>query len=81
MTISRPLVSSPLAAPPSQGALPSGRPTPKRNSSFGTSRPLRPFPSISTAVKKPSVKLIQPPKNQRNQFTLDLTQAEFNRQE
>ena len=86
---SRPLVSSPLASPtsPSRQA---ARTLPIRKSSFPASRPLRPFPSITTAAvvngtrgatKKP-VKIIEPPKNYSGGcFVLNLTQAELSRQE
>ncbi|KII93647.1 hypothetical protein PLICRDRAFT_35879 [Plicaturopsis crispa FD-325 SS-3] len=84
-----PSVSSPLASSP---AVPSSRTAPKRNSPFPSSRPLRPFASISNAFatpnsssKKPTngkaVKMIEPPKNHRGTFVLNLTQAEFSRQD
>ncbi|KAF9036471.1 hypothetical protein BDZ89DRAFT_946417 [Hymenopellis radicata] len=86
--MSRPIVSSPLAGPTcSQGQ--TKRITPRRNPSFPSSRALRPFPTIATATqplgsksgnKKP-VKLIQPPANHLHTFVLDLTQAEFSRQD
>ncbi|KAI0932504.1 hypothetical protein AcW1_000390 [Taiwanofungus camphoratus] len=86
----RPHVSSPLA---SNGA---SRPRPPRHlsgsPSFPTSRPLRPFPSIAntlsglsqrsngTASKKVT-KLIEPPADLKSAFVLNLTQAEFSRQD
>ncbi|KAI0076241.1 hypothetical protein K474DRAFT_1598329, partial [Panus rudis PR-1116 ss-1] len=85
----KPTVSSPLAstAPPT-------RIVPKRQLSnapaFPTSRPLRPFPSINTSIKgisssgsapKKPTKIIEPPKNFRGQFVLNLTQAELSRQD
>ncbi|TCD70069.1 hypothetical protein EIP91_005051 [Steccherinum ochraceum] len=82
---SKPSISSPLAA--------SGTPRPlhqRTNSSpaFPTSRPLRPFPSINTPLSKRSngpaakpVKIIEPPKNFRGEWVLNLTQAEFGRQD
>ncbi|KIY69673.1 hypothetical protein CYLTODRAFT_372312 [Cylindrobasidium torrendii FP15055 ss-10] len=91
MTLARPSVSSPLADMSSmQGQ--AKRIVPRRNTSFPpggaaarfpSSRPLRPFPTISSANqpgKKP-VKMIQPPANQRCSFVLDLTQAELSRQD
>ena len=86
---SRPLVSSPLASPtsPSRQA---ARTLPIRKPSFPASRPLRPFPSITTtavvngtrgATKKP-VKIIEPPKNYSGGcFVLNLTQAELSRRD
>ncbi|KAI0735424.1 hypothetical protein C8Q76DRAFT_791977 [Earliella scabrosa] len=75
---SRPRVSSPLAA----SAQP--RPAPGRTHSFPTSRPLRPFPSLSIApassARKP-VKIIEPPANFKGAFVLNLTQAELSRQD
>lgn len=80
-----PAASSPLAA--------TGSPRPlhqRGNSSpaFPTSRPLRPFPSIATSFGKRAngapakpVKIIEPPKNFRGEFVLNLTQAEFGRQD
>ncbi|KAK7694386.1 hypothetical protein QCA50_001572 [Cerrena zonata] len=81
----KPIVSSPLA---------SNSPTriaPKRTGpAFPTSRPLRPFPSINanissgprgtTPTSKPT-KIIEPPKNFHGQWVLNLTQAEFGRQD
>ncbi|KAJ7042569.1 hypothetical protein C8F04DRAFT_945401 [Mycena alexandri] len=84
MSASRPAVSSPLAGPSSTSSgSASTRMTPQRTYSFPPSRALRPFPTISsagTAPKKP-VKMIQPPANQRETFVLNLTQAEFSRQQ
>ncbi|KAL4243073.1 hypothetical protein ABKN59_001011 [Abortiporus biennis] len=86
----RPLVSSPLAA-----SAQASRPLPKRNLSFApafpTSKPLRPFASIANATtpslssrsngaKKPT-KMIEPPKNFRGEFVLNLTPAELSRQD
>ncbi|KAF5337362.1 hypothetical protein D9611_003179 [Ephemerocybe angulata] len=93
VTMSRPLVSSPLADSPSTGRAPMPRPAfPMRKSGqFATSRALRPFPTISTALqpsksanlasKSKPIKLIEPPKNFKMSFVLDLTQAELRRQE
>ncbi|KAG2155423.1 hypothetical protein DEU56DRAFT_306067 [Suillus clintonianus] len=79
-----PYVSSPLAA--SSMNPPSGpsRASPMRPS-FPHSRPLRPFGSIaqnrsSLSSKKP-VKFIEPPKNSKTVFVLDLTQGELSRQD
>ncbi|RDB29662.1 hypothetical protein Hypma_015252 [Hypsizygus marmoreus] len=86
MAMSRPMVSSPLADPSHSGRNTVPRIIPRRNISFPSSRPPRPFASIShalhpTSSKKPPVKLIEPPKNHKGTFLLDLTQAEFSRQE
>ncbi|EKM49094.1 uncharacterized protein PHACADRAFT_154721 [Phanerochaete carnosa HHB-10118-sp] len=92
---SRPSVSSPLARPTSIDgpAYLSTRPQPKRNLSitpvhFPTSRPLRPFPSIaqplsplSPTSSRKAIKIIEPPKNFKSEFVLNLTQAEFSRQD
>ncbi|PCH33413.1 hypothetical protein WOLCODRAFT_135124 [Wolfiporia cocos MD-104 SS10] len=87
-TAARPYVSSPLA---SNGT--SRRPRNLPNApSFPTSRPLRPFPSIAnslagspsrtgSAVGKKAVKIIEPPAAFKNAFVLNLTQAEFSRQD
>ncbi|KAF7794128.1 hypothetical protein EIP86_005259 [Pleurotus ostreatoroseus] len=59
---------------------------------FPTSRPLRPFPSIASTMPRsvPSAggaqgrkatKIIEPPKNFKTEFVLDLTQAELGRQD
>ncbi|KAF9557874.1 hypothetical protein CPC08DRAFT_710082 [Agrocybe pediades] len=94
MTMTRPAVSSPLAGS-SQSNIPSAkRIVPQRNTSFPSSRALRPFPtishliqpaSLSSAKSSPSapkrVKLIEPPKTFKSEFVLDLTQAEFSRQD
>ena len=91
LTMTRPAVSSPLAqSSQSSGVPPAQRVIPKRNTSFPSSRALRPFPTIShlvqpskagmSSAKKP-VKLIEPPKNFKATFVLDLTQAEFSRQD
>ncbi|KAF8807218.1 hypothetical protein BYT27DRAFT_6559412 [Phlegmacium glaucopus] len=87
MTVSRPLVSSPLADSSFTNLPPAQRIIPKGNHPFPSSRALRPFPSISHAMKPtsttkpPSIKLIQAPKNFKTSFVLNLTQAEFSRQE
>ncbi|TFK20155.1 hypothetical protein FA15DRAFT_600246 [Coprinopsis marcescibilis] len=94
--VSRPLVSSPLAESfggdsLSHSQVPRPQPPPRRNSGFAPSRALRPFPAISHALQpskssntssnsKP-IKLIEPPKNFKMTFVLDLTQAEFSRQD
>ncbi|KAI0762633.1 hypothetical protein C8Q74DRAFT_1371643 [Fomes fomentarius] len=72
---SRPRVSSPLAASAQS------RPGAARSHAFPTSRPLRPFPSLSinptaSSARKP-VKIIQPPPNFKGAFVLNLTQAEL----
>lgn len=80
---SKPSISSPLAASSSP------RPLHQRTNSspaFPTSRPLRPFPSINTSISKRGaaakpVKIIEPPKNFRGEWVLNLTQAEFGRQD
>ncbi|EGO30037.1 hypothetical protein SERLADRAFT_379725 [Serpula lacrymans var. lacrymans S7.9] len=56
---------------------------PTRTHKFPSSQPLRPFASISQPLKssvsaKP-VKLIEPPKNFKTTFVLNLTQEEFSR--
>ncbi|KAG2351219.1 hypothetical protein BDR07DRAFT_1270180 [Suillus spraguei] len=53
--------------------------------SFPHSRPLRPFVPISQSAssrssKKP-VKFIEPPKDSKTVFVLDLTQGELSRQD
>ncbi|KAG1783691.1 hypothetical protein EV702DRAFT_1054973 [Suillus placidus] len=78
--VSSPLAASSLNAPPSG----SSRALPMRPS-FPHSRPLRPFVSISQGAssrssKKP-VKFIEPPKNSKTVFVLDLTQGELSRQD
>ncbi|KAL0950857.1 hypothetical protein HGRIS_007615 [Hohenbuehelia grisea] len=88
LTMPRPAVSSPLAEA-SRTTTTAQRMTPRRNTSFPSSRALRPFPSIAHAIQpaqgapagKKAVKLIEPPKNQRGTFVLNLTQAEFSRQD
>ncbi|KAF5312804.1 hypothetical protein D9619_003353 [Psilocybe cf. subviscida] len=89
---SRPVVSSPLADSQSGKVPAAQRIVAKRNPSFPSSRALRPFPTIShlmqpqaasktsTRSSKP-VKLIEPPKNFKATFVLDLTQAEFCRRD
>jgi hypothetical protein len=91
MTISRPAISSPLANSSRGVGAATQRVIPRRNTSFPSSRALRPFPTISHAFQKPSdtstplnkktVKLIEPPKNVKGTFVLNLTQAEFSRQD
>lgn len=87
MTMSRPINSSPLADSSNSGRTTTPRIIPQRNASFPSSRALRPFPTISHALqpnsssKKPPVKIIEPPKNHKGTFLLNLTQAEFSRQE
>ncbi|KAI0252630.1 hypothetical protein BJV78DRAFT_1124354 [Lactifluus subvellereus] len=85
----RPLVSSPLASPTLPSRQPPARSLATRKPSFPASRPLRPFPSITTSsvnaprgtTKKP-VKIIEPPKNYSGGcFVLNLTQAELSRQD
>ncbi|KAH7914488.1 hypothetical protein BJ138DRAFT_1079419 [Hygrophoropsis aurantiaca] len=86
-----PYISSPLAATSSHNSMAGpSRGLPKRNPSFPPSRPLRPFASISQSMTKQSgmgssskkpVKLIEPPKNFKTTFILDLTQGEFSRQD
>ncbi|KAI0307560.1 hypothetical protein B0F90DRAFT_1621367 [Multifurca ochricompacta] len=84
----RPIVSSPLASPISPSR-PSARPLSLRKPSFPASRPLRPFPSITTTsmngtrgTNKKPVKIIEPPKNYSGGcFVLNLTQAELSRQD
>ncbi|KJA25987.1 hypothetical protein HYPSUDRAFT_133739 [Hypholoma sublateritium FD-334 SS-4] len=87
--VTRPVVSSPLAGS-AQNIPHITRPTTKRNPSFPSSRPLRPFPTISHIINPVSaksspgakpVKIIEPPKNFKATFVLDLTQAEFGRQD
>ncbi|ESK98461.1 hypothetical protein Moror_211 [Moniliophthora roreri MCA 2997] len=84
LTMSRPSVSSPLAESAQGGA--ARRMLPKRNSSFPSSQALRPFPTVSAAFRpqnkdKKPIKIIEPPANHRNTFVLDLSQAEFSRQD
>ncbi|KAM6497938.1 hypothetical protein JOM56_005886 [Amanita muscaria] len=65
----------------------------RRPAHFPTSRALRPFATISHVIqqpksrtstpqeqKRPQVKLIEAPSNQRMTFLLNLTQAELGRQ-
>ncbi|KAG6845649.1 hypothetical protein H0H87_005856 [Tephrocybe sp. NHM501043] len=87
MAMPRPHISSPLAnASHNHPAVGTQRIIPQRAPSFPTSRALRPFPSVSHALrptpgKKPPVKIIEPPQNYKGTFLLDLTQAEFSRQD
>ncbi|KAG2149747.1 hypothetical protein BD769DRAFT_1770656 [Suillus cothurnatus] len=79
-----PYVSSPLAASSMNAPPGSSRALPMRPS-FPHSRPLRPFVSISQSAssrssKKP-VKFIEPPKDSKTVFVLDLTQGELSRQD
>jgi hypothetical protein len=78
---SRPSVSSPLAASPAFGRPTRGVPSGRPSLSFPTSRPLRPFPSINTSVSSKPTKIIVPSKNFKSEFVLNLTQAEFSRQD
>ncbi|KZP32214.1 hypothetical protein FIBSPDRAFT_700332, partial [Athelia psychrophila] len=73
---------SPLAAS-SRSNMHAPRPLATRKHSFPQSRPLRPFASIAPAAspgRKP-VKMIEPPKNFKSTFMLNLTQTEFSRQD
>ncbi|KAG6911755.1 hypothetical protein DXG01_000001 [Tephrocybe rancida] len=86
MTMTRPLISSPLADASHNHQVATQRIVPQRSASFPTSRALRPFPTVSHALrptpgKKPPVKIIEPPQNYKGTFLLDLTQAEFSRQD
>jgi hypothetical protein len=91
MTMSRPAISSPLATSSRGIGTATQRVIPRRNASFPTSRALRPFPTISrsfqksddtsTPLNKKTVKLIEPPKDVKGTFLLDLTQAELSRQD
>lgn len=85
---SRPSVSSPLAN--ARDMARPQRPTTKRTITlpplFPTSRPLRPFASVANAMSPTSptgkaTKIIQPPKNFKSEFVLNLTQAELSRQD
>ncbi|TFK41359.1 hypothetical protein BDQ12DRAFT_679334 [Crucibulum laeve] len=88
--MSRPVVSSPLADS-SSARTATQRIAVKRNTSFPSSRALRPFASISHAFQQPGagptasskkpMKLIQPPENFKATFVLNLTQAELSRQD
>lgn len=80
-----PHTSSPLAGSP-QGHSPSFRPSPARKPAHLKSRSIRPLPfslqtvpTVSKDGRRP-IKFIEPPKNQRCTFVLNLTQAEFSRQ-
>ncbi|KZT74850.1 hypothetical protein DAEQUDRAFT_760853 [Daedalea quercina L-15889] len=85
----RPYASSPLV--PNASSRP---PRPFGTApSFPVSRPLRPFPAIASALSsglplrpgtsggKRPVKIIEPPANTKCEFVLNLTQAEFSRQD
>ncbi|KIM67084.1 hypothetical protein SCLCIDRAFT_109073 [Scleroderma citrinum Foug A] len=74
-----PYISSPLAG--SSHASSSSRLAPKRSPSFPQSRPLRPFASLAQTSSIKPVKIIEPPKNFKTTFILDLTQDEFSRQD
>ncbi|CAL1696465.1 unnamed protein product [Somion occarium] len=81
---SKPPISSPLASN-APTRLPPKRPL-SNGHAFPTSRPLRPFPSINTSFssngpKSKPTKIIEPPKNFRGEWVLNLTQAEFRRQD
>ncbi|KIP11499.1 hypothetical protein PHLGIDRAFT_10704 [Phlebiopsis gigantea 11061_1 CR5-6] len=92
---SRPSVSSPLARQSVfDGSQPAAtRPQPKRNLSLAPlslpkSRPLRPFASIagslsplSPSSQRKPVKIIEPPKNFKSEFFLNLTPTELARQD
>ncbi|KAG1716339.1 hypothetical protein ID866_823 [Astraeus odoratus] len=77
-TAPTPYVSSPLAGS-SHTSSASSKLLPKRASCFPQSRPLRPFASVSQSTSKKPVKIIEPPKNFKMTFILDLTQDEFSR--
>ena len=85
--MSRPTVSSPLAGNSSPVRVQTAAQciAPRRNASFPSSRALRPFPSIAQSLHpcndKKAVKIIEAPKYQQTMFVLDLTQAEFSRQD
>ena len=88
----RPVVSSPLAS--NAPSRPAAKRNISYAPAFPTARPLRPFASIANATiptlplrsgktasgKKP-VKIIEPPKNFRSEFILNLTQAELRRED
>jgi hypothetical protein len=86
---SSPLIPSPLAS--ASDHPPSSQTTPRRSVAFPSSRPLRPFPAGPRTFQQPAVpkvsgsnlnkpvKLIEPPKNHKATFVLNLTQAEFSR--
>ncbi|KAF8640682.1 hypothetical protein AX17_000338 [Amanita inopinata Kibby_2008] len=88
ITMSRPIISSPLAES-SRTSRATPLATPRRGTQFPSSRALRPFPSIShvfqqpkaSQAQKPPVKIIEPPKNHKATFLLNLTQAELGRQD
>ncbi|KAH9937459.1 uncharacterized protein B0H18DRAFT_970734 [Fomitopsis serialis] len=73
--------------------VPNASSRPARAPSFPVSRPLRPFPSIANALSsglpqrsgtsggKRPIKIIEPPANTKCAFVLNLTQAEFSRQD
>jgi hypothetical protein len=85
-----PYVSSPLS--PSSPTGPWSGPTPPtRTHAFPTSRPLRPFPQLALPMRRnaasapqkspPREVTIQAPQGFRSSFVLNLTQAEFSRQD
>ncbi|KAF8559310.1 hypothetical protein OG21DRAFT_722717 [Imleria badia] len=77
-------VPSPLASQSHNSVSTPPRPLPRRNPHFPTSRPIRPFASISQNTSLSStkpVKLIEPPQNFKTTFILDLTQGELSRQD
>jgi len=85
--MSRPTVSSPLTgnASPRRAQSTAQLIAQRRNSSFPSSRALRPFPSIAQSLgpscsDKKAIKIIEAPKHQQTMFVLDLTQAELSRQ-
>ncbi|KAI6159630.1 hypothetical protein EDD17DRAFT_1611673 [Pisolithus thermaeus] len=75
-----PYVSSPLAGSSHTSSASPGAVS-KLASNFPQSRPLRPFASLSQNTSKRPVKIIEPPKNFKTTFILDLTQGEFSRQD
>ncbi|KAF8350234.1 hypothetical protein F5887DRAFT_1279487 [Amanita rubescens] len=92
VTLSRPMIPSPLAAASESSRTTRSSPivAQRRTPHFPASRALRPFASISQVLqpkttasqdKKPPVKLIEAPKNQKATFLLNLTQAELSRQD
>ncbi|KAF8239759.1 hypothetical protein L208DRAFT_1236797 [Tricholoma matsutake] len=87
MTMSHPLVSSPLADSSDSSRTAAQHIVPRRNPTFQSSCAVCPFPSIShtlqptSSTKKVPVELIVPLQSYRCTFVLDLTQAEFSRQD
>ncbi|KAI5124465.1 hypothetical protein M0805_008348 [Coniferiporia weirii] len=83
-----PTKSSPLAAAPAtfkSGSTAGGmfpKPAVLRAHNFPTSRPLRPFASIAPKASAKPVKIIELPESFKSGiFVLNLTQAEFSRQD